>query len=193
MDNFEQAYIQVIHPQTDRASILKKEFLTRAQLTQQDINMLLQIAIIDEQLAEFNYMISYSNSRTEGKADFDPEFQAHEDEERQHKHDLIERLRTLDAPRLYTALTSYPEMNSNGFNWKQETSQNSMEILRNRLAEQRSAVAFYDFLLAVIDRVKQDSGIDDSTTKQLIKKIKADEEEHVKDLNELVVQNEKIG
>ena len=37
-------------------------------------------------------------------------------------------------------------------------------------------------MLYVIRRVKDETGVDDSTTKQLIKKIKADEEEHARDL-----------
>lgn len=196
IDIFDEAYFKMLQPQNptkeaqkDHFTVLKQGYLSKPQLTQQDINELLEVAIIDEFLAEYNYMISYSNSRTNGKADFDPEFQAHEDQERDHKHDLIERLRTLDAPRLYVTLEKYKEANSCGLSWKQQISDNSMEILKNRLEEQKHAVAFYDFMLAVIDRVKQDTGVDDSTTKQLIKKIKADEEQHVRDLNELVVQN----
>lgn len=100
-------------------------------------------------------MISYSNSKTTGKADYDPEFQQHEKEEADHKHQLIERLRTLDAPRLYTSWKEYPLANSNGTDWKQETSFDSFEILQNRYQEEMGAIAFYDFVLHMIERVKQ--------------------------------------
>ena len=182
-----EAYKQIIFQTSDFQS-LKAKYLDKEILTQQDINELLQIAIIDEQLAQFNYLISYSISKTAGKADFDPEFRAHEEEERNHKHDLIERLRTLNAPRLYDAIQNFPLINSTGRMWKQETSTTSIDILRNRLNEEYGAIEFYSFILQVIDLVKSQSGVDDSTTKQLIKKIKADEQEHARDLKELLDQ-----
>ena len=72
--------------------------------------------------------------------------------------------------------------------WKQETSTTSVDILRNRLNEELGAIEFYDLVLQIIDRVKKETGHDDSTTKQLIRKIKADEEEHAKDLKQLIDQ-----
>lgn len=182
-----EAYKQVIFNGTNFQN-LKSKFLEKEFISQNDINELLQIAIVDEQLAEFNYMISYSNSKTEGKADYDPQFQQHEKEEAEHKHALIERLRTLDAPRLYTVWKEYPIVNSNGTDWKQETSFDSFEILQNRYQEEMGAIAFYDLVLQIIERVKTETGHYDSTTKQLIKKIKADEEEHARDLKELIDQ-----
>lgn len=182
-----EAYKQVIFSGSNFQN-LKARFEEREFISQKDINELLQIAIIDQQLAQFNYMISYSNSKTVGKADYDPQFQQHEKEEADHKHQLIERLRTLDAPRLYTALQQYPLANSNGTDWKQETSFDSFEILQNRYQEEVGAIAFYDFVLNMIERVKVETGHYDSTTKQLIKKIKADEEEHARDLKELIDQ-----
>ena len=182
-----EAYKQIIFQTSDFQS-LKAKYLDKEILTQQDINELLQIAIIDEQLAQFNYLISYSNSKTAGKADFDPEFQQHEKEECEHKHELIERLRTLNAPRLYDAIQNFPLINSNGRMWKQETSTTSVDILRNRLNEELGAIEFYKFVLQVIELVKTNTGEFDSTTYDLIKQIKADEQEHAKDLKDLLDQ-----
>lgn len=186
--NILEAYKQVLF-QGDDFQSLKIKYQERETLTQEDINDLLQIAIIDEQLAQFNYLISYSNSKTAGKADFDPQFQQHEKEQNDHKHDLIERLRTLDAPRLYTRWDVFPIKNSAGNKWAQETSSDSLEILKHRYEEELGAIDFYNLMLYVIRRVKDETGVDDSTTKQLIKKIKADEEEHARDLKQLIDQN----
>ena len=110
---------------------------------------------MDEQLAELNYLISYSNSKTAGKADYDPEFQQHEKDEYDHKHDLIERLRTLDAPRLCHAIQEFPLANSNGNKWVQETSSDSFDILNHRYQEELEAIEFYDLVLRIINRVKE--------------------------------------
>ena len=52
----------------------------------------------------FLYLISYNLSRSEGKSDFDPEFEQHENDEREHKYKLIERLRELDSDIIFTAI-----------------------------------------------------------------------------------------
>ena len=182
-----EAYKQIIFHSNDFQNFRKK-FEQREFVSQNDINELLQIAIMDEQLAELNYLISYSNSKTAGKADYDPEFQQHEKDEYDHKHDLIERLRTLDAPRLCHAIQEFPLANSNGNKWVQETSSDSFDILNHRYQEELEAIEFYDLVLRIINRVKEQTGHEDSTTKQLIKKIKADEEEHARDLKELIDQ-----
>ena len=180
-----EAYKQIIFHGNDFQSF-KKKYEQREMVSQNDINELLQIAIIDEQLAELNYLISYSNSKTEGKTDYDPEFQQHEKEECEHKHKLIERLRTLSAPRLYHAIQEFPLANSNGNKWVQETSSDSFDILNHRYQEELGAIDFYNLVLRIIERVKNQTGIFDSTTCDLIKQIKADEEEHAKDLKELI-------
>lgn len=185
--NVLEAYKQVIFHGNDFQN-LKKRYEEKESVSQIDINELLETAIIDEQLAQFNYLISYSNSKTEGKADYDPEFQKHQEEECEHKHQLIERLRELDAPRLYTALQTYPQLNSNGNKWLQETSTDSFDILNHRYQEELEAIEFYSLILKVIERVKNQTGIFDSTTHDLIKQIKSDEQEHAKDLKELIDQ-----
>ena len=107
------------------------------------IKELLIVAIIDEQLAELNYLQSYNLTKTEGKTDFDPEFQKHEEEEREHKYELIERLRELDSDKIFMPIDQWIHLNSRGTEWKQEDSNNSSEIIKNRLNEEKQAVEFY--------------------------------------------------
>lgn len=182
-----EAYKQVIFQGSDFQG-LKKTYDEKEFVNQEDINNLLQIAIVDEQLAEFNYLISYSNSKTEGKTDYDPQFEAHEKEEYEHKHKLINRLRELNAPRLYTTWSAFPLNNSAGSKWQQESSVDSFDILNHRYREELGAIDFYNLVINVIERVKNQTGNFDSTTYDLIKQIKADEEEHAKDLKQLIDQ-----
>jgi bacterioferritin (cytochrome b1) len=143
------------------------------------IKNLLAIAIADEQLAELNYLYSYSLEKTEGKADFDPEFEQHEEEERQHKYDLINRLRELDAKVIFVPIEQMIYFNSIGVEWKQEFSEISRDVILRRLEEEEHAVNFYGLATEFV------RGTSDTTTYTLFKKIKEDEEKHVKDLRDL--------
>lgn len=83
---------------------------------------LLKTAVTDELLAAYNYMASYTLSKTAGKVDFDPEFEQHEKEELDHAHSLLMRLRELDADgMLKMEWKDFPVQNSMGSNWRQET------------------------------------------------------------------------
>lgn len=182
----EEAYLKDLNPvdktktRFDELKMKFSENMKQSEYFPTLVKELLYIAIVDEQLAELNYLQSYNLTQTEGKSDFDPEFEQHEDDERQHKEDLIERLRELDAEIIFTPIDQWIFINSRGTEWKQEFSRNSSEIIRNRLKEEEEAVEFYtlcaDFL----------RGTEDTTTYTLFKKIKEDEEEHVKDLRDLV-------
>jgi bacterioferritin (cytochrome b1) len=143
------------------------------------IRELLSIAIVDEQLAELNYLQSYNLEKTEGKTDFDPEFEQHESDEREHKYELIERLRELDAEVIFLPVDQWIHMNSRGVEWKQEFDVQSSDVILRRLEEEKQAVEFYTLATEFV------KGTADSTTYTLFKKIKEDEEEHVKDLRDL--------
>lgn len=178
---FGTAYLADINPQS-RLDILKETFNEEAKNSEEFpelVKKLLQISVIDEQLAELNYLYSYSLEKTEGKTDFDPEFQKHEEEERAHKYDLINRLRELDSNQIFAPMDMWKELNSAGYEWVQEFSENSEEVIKHRLAEEEHAVEFYALC------VEFTRGTDDTTTYTLFKKIKEDEEEHVKDLRDL--------
>ena len=150
---------------------------------------LLNIALNDELLATYNYMASYNLSKTEGKSDFDPEFEAHEKEEYEHAHKLINRLRELDAMVLVTPWCDIAKCNSSGEDWKQEFDSDSIAILTRRYQEEVAAVDFYSFILGYIKEVAKNNESEfDSTTHRLIKQIKADEEEHAKDLRDLLTE-----
>ena len=185
---FEDAYLVAINPsetELTRWDMIKEKFSLENRETLDEstfaeyVKELLVISVIDEQLAELNYLQSYNLSKTEGKSDFDPEFEQHEEDERQHKYDLIKRLRELDAEIIFTPIDQWIPLNSRGTEWKQEFSNQSSEILLNRLKEEEEAVEFYGLATEFV------RGTDDTTTYTLFKKIKEDEEEHVKDLRDL--------
>lgn len=176
---YEDAYLKTINvEQDDRFQQLSRDF-TSDQFTMQKVIMLLNIAIVDEQLAEWNYLASYNLSKTQGKVDSDPEFQQHEDEQRDHKHKLINRLRELDSPVPIININDWITFNSQGNKWKQETLNNTFEILKNRIQEEKDAIKFYS-LCVDFTRGKQDT-----TTYTLFKKIKEDEQKHLLDLSDL--------
>jgi len=150
---------------------------------------LLNIAVNDELLAAYNYLASYTLSKTEGKSDFDPEFMQHEKEEYEHAHMLIERLRELNANALVTPWCDISRCSSAGEEWTQEMEAESTAILLRRYQEEIAAVEFYSFILGYIKEIsKGNESETDTTTHQLIKKIKADEEAHAKDLRDLLTE-----
>lgn len=193
--HFLETYLAIIKEDTDNKSkdtlnMLFLEYNNKEEITIDDLINLLNIAVCDELLASFNYMISYTLSKTNGKADFDPEFEAHEQEELTHAHKLIKRLREMDAECLTINWADYVSKNSAGANWKQETSSNSIEILKNRYNEEVNAIKFYSLVLDCIEKMKQ-HGEWDTTTEHLIKEIKSDEEQHRLDLHDLIIQYNK--
>lgn len=188
--DFEKTYIELLQDEKiSRIDFIKNEF-SKKQPTKQTIAQLLNIAIIDQTLAEYNYFASYNLSKTEGKADFDPEFKQHEQEEREHRYKLVERLRELDMPVPTISLNQYQTLNSDGEEWKQEIDYNSNAILLRRLKEEEKAVAFYSFILSFIGLDKTETR--DTSTYKVIREIKADEQEHVKDLKDLAIENNLI-
>lgn len=195
MNTFNEAYLTSLNDQTpkkDRLDLLIDTYKNKQDLNKQDLIELLNIGIIDEWLAEFNYFASYNLSKTEGKSDFDPEFQQHEDEEREHRKMLVNRLRELNEPVPMKLLSDFQKLNSNGEKWSQELNFDSGKILLNRYNEELNAIKYYDLVLFVIHKLKE-SGEFDSTTQQIIKKIKADEETHAKDLHDLLVEHNLIN
>ena len=181
---FEDAYLVDLNQATTRWQEIKSVYSVDNRPVDPDklnemIKNLLAIAIADEQLAELNYLYSYSLQKTEGKADFDPEFEQHEEEERQHKYDLINRLRELDAKVIFVPIEQMIYFNSIGVEWKQEFSDISRDVILRRLEEEEHAVNFYGLATEFV------RGTSDTTTYTLFKKIKEDEEKHVKDLRDL--------
>lgn len=182
----EQVDIEFSHLWDDLNS-LKALYDKKDSITKGDIVYLFEVAINDEMLATYNYLASYMRSVTEGKADFDPEFKAHEKEEYEHLHLLLGRLHEIEPNDvLITKWCDIMTMNATGKKWKQEFSQNSAEIISNRYKEELNAIDFYSFFLSVLERQVDDK---DTTTIELIKKIKADEETHAKDLRDLITEH----
>lgn len=186
-DNFNEAYLNSIKNDENRLEDLINTYSNKDDVTKEDLITLLNIAIVDEWLAEYNYFASYNLSKTTGKSDFDPEFEQHEDEEREHREMLVKRMRELDAPVPVILLSEYFNVNSNGKKWTQELNTDSGKILLNRYNEELNAVKYYDLILKVLHNLKK-SGYVDTSTQQIIKKIKADEETHAKDLKDLLVE-----
>jgi ferritin-like protein len=187
-DTLNSAYLDSIRPEKqDRLESMINTYEFKKEITKSDIIDLLKIAIIDEWLAEFNYFASHTLSKTSGKSDFDPEFKQHEDEERDHRNKIVNRLKELGENNILNQLTNFTKLNSNGETWVQESKFDSCTILLNRYNEELNAIKYYDLVLKVLYKFKE-QGENDSTTIQLIKNIKADEETHAKDLKELLIE-----
>ena len=158
-------------------------------ISEEGLVRLLNVAVNDEFLAAYNYLASYTLSKTEGKSDFDPEFEQHEKDELEHAHMIINRLREMGKPVLVTPWRDIAECGANGKGWLQEEDGESTAILLRRYQEELDAVRFYGFILGYIkDLCGGDEYEHDTTTQQLIKKIKADEEAHAKDLRDLLTE-----
>jgi len=185
----EETYLSMLNNETkeNRLEFLKKFYIDKKDITKADIIDLFNIAFIDEFLAEFNYFASWNLSVTEGKADFDPEFKQHEGEERDHRYQITERLREMGAQVPTKLLQEFFTLNSNGEDWKQELSQNSNDILLNRYNEELGAIEFYALFFRILRRLRDDER--DTTSEMLVKKLKADEETHAKDLKDLLIEN----
>lgn len=179
-DKINQAYIkQLTKPRIEQV----KQLLADNPCNEAVIADLLVMAFIDEQLAQWNYMLSYNMTVTEGKTDYDPEFKAHQQEQRQHKHMILQRLTQIVGPlKRYFSIDTLSEFNSQGRKWVEQSSNNSYDILLHRLKEQEQAVQFYQYC------VQYTENCSDSTTNRLFKKIKQDEQKHVKDLKDLANQ-----
>ena len=185
-DKLTTSYIEIIKADS-RLNFLKNVYANKKYITKRQIIDLLQISLIDQWLAQFNYFRSYHLSQTTGKSDFDPQFKQHEEEQCKHRHDIADRIRQLGGRISIQPITELIVQNSNGTNWEEEITSNSFKILKNRLEEQKKAVQFYSFFLSVINRMNPNEK--DTTTYDLIKHIKGDQEQHVKDLNDLAIQN----
>jgi ferritin-like protein len=188
-DTLNNAYLDSIKPEKyDRLESLISTYEFKKEVTKSDVIDLLKIAVIDEWLAEFNYFASYNLSKTSGKSDFDPEFKQHEEEERDHRNKIVNRLKELGETDLLMQLTDFTKLNSNGDAWKQEAEYDSCTILLNRYNEELNAIKYYDLILKVLHNLRK-QGEHDSTTIQLIKNVKADEETHAHDLKELLIEH----
>lgn len=185
---FEEAYASMLQEEKeDRLTYLKNFYNSKDQITQQDIIDLFNIAYMDEWLAEYNYFASWNLSQTEGKNDFDPEFKQHEGEERDHRYQIVERIKQLRGQAPTKLLQEFFTMNSNGENWKQELMVGSKDILLNRYNEELGAIEFYALFFKTLRRMSEDER--DTTSEMLVKKLKADEEAHAKDLRDLLIEN----
>lgn len=182
MESFKDIYLNTL--KDARWNQLEAAFTHHPDETEDEVKAniiaLLNIAFIDEELAEYNYLASYTRSITAGKADYDPEFEQHEKEQNDHKHQILIRLRELDAKNIMMVpITKWHRENSMGLEWKQEYGTNSYQLLLNRLAEEEAAVKFYTLCVEYTRKTN------DSTTLRLFKKIKEEEERHVLDLRDL--------
>lgn len=181
-DEITTSYLETIKKQS-KLDWLKQKY-SNHPITQKDIIELLQISLIDQWLAQFNYFRSYNLSQTEGKADFDPQFKQHEEDQYQHRHEIAQRIRQLGARISVESIQTLITCNSDGANWKEQNTNNSSKLLLNRLQEQKKAVQFYSLFLNIIEKMQNK----DTTTQTLIKQIKADEQQHVKDLTDLGIE-----
>ena len=185
--NLNKAYLEVLNKDSEsRLDTLIKKYTNEEAPSKEGVITLFNIALEDEFLAEYNYFASYNLSKTEGKSDFDPEFEKHEDEERGHRKEIVQRLRELGARVPTQPLNTYFTDNSAGESWHQESSSNSIEILKNRYKEELGAIKFYSMFFTFLKKFPQEQR--DTTSEMLVKHLKADEEEHAKDLKDLLIE-----
>ncbi len=109
-------------------------------ISEEGLVRLLNVAVNDEFLAAYNYLASYTLSKTEGKSDFDPEFEQHEKDELEHAHMIINRLREMGKPVLVTPWRDIAECGANGKGWLQEEDGESTAILLRRYQEELDAI-----------------------------------------------------
>ena len=190
-EDLNKAYLEVLNGEGEKPKSRLDELIAKYSAletpSKSDIIELLNIALMDEFLAEFNYYASYNLSKTDGKADYDPEFQQHEDEERGHRKDITNRLRELGADVPKMMLQDFLILNSAGADWRQANTECSNDLLLNRYNEELGAIKFYGLIFSVLKKLPLEER--DTTTEMLIKKIKADEEEHAKDLKDLLIEH----
>lgn len=190
-EDLNKAYLEVLNGEGEKPKSRLDELITKYSAletpSKSDIIELLNIALMDEFLAEFNYYSSYNLSESDGKSDYDPEFKQHEDEEREHRKEITNRLRELGAKVPRTMLIDFPSLNSAGTEWKQEQMTSSNDILLHRWNEELGAIKFYGLIFSVLKKLPLEER--DTTTEMLIKHLKADEEEHAKDLKDLLVEH----
>lgn len=190
-ENLNKAYLEVLNGEGEKPKSRLDELIAKYSAletpSKSDIIELLNIALMDEFLAEFNYYSSYNLSESDGKSDYDPEFKQHEDEEREHRKEITNRLRELGAKVPRTMLIDFPSLNSAGTEWKQEQMTSSNDILLHRWNEELGAIKFYGLIFSVLKKLPLEER--DTTTEMLIKHLKADEEEHAKDLKDLLVEH----
>lgn len=136
----------------------------------------LQKALCDELLASYQYWTCYQSSRGKGKADCDPEFKAHYEEEKNHAEKLMLRINELGG-RPIPDPANWAECAPFGYTPIEDTAVKGM--LEITIHAEENAIAYYkEFLQEVTAEV-------DPTTHRLIKQILSDEEEHLYDLKQL--------
>ena len=174
-ENLNKAYLEVLNGEGEKPKSRLDELIAKYSAletpSKSDIIELLNIALMDEFLAEFNYYSSYNLSESDGKSDYDPEFKQHEDEEREHRKEITNRLRELGAKVPRTMLIDFPSLNSAGTEWKQEQMTSSNDILLHRWNEELGAIKFYGLIFSVLKKLPLEER--DTTTEMLIKHLKA--------------------
>ena len=138
---------------------------------------MLEMALNDELLAAYQYRTCYWMSKGKGKAECDPEFKIHSQEEEEHAEKLMERINELNGKAV-----SDPAMwqeRSNGFVPISFT--DVRQMLTVTIEAEKTAIEFYNKILM--------SSKNDKITSDIIKGILADEEEHLDDLNSLYQEN----
>ena len=140
--------------------------------------MWLKKALADELLAAYQYWTARHSSRGEGKTDADDEYEQHAKEEMEHAEKIMLRLKELGgSPIMDPAnLTKYSNP------WTPIASREVKEQLDTTIQAEKDAIVFYRNGLEAMSKN------DDPTTQQLFKQILADEEEHLYDLSELLVE-----
>ena len=140
--------------------------------------MWLKKALADELLAGYQYWTARHTSRGEGKSDADPEFEQHAKEEFEHAEKLVMRMKELGGAPIMDPANLGKYANP----WTPIDSRDVKKQLETTIEAEKAAIAFYQKGLAAMKKN------DDPVTHQVFKQLLADEEEHLYDLSELLVE-----
>lgn len=138
---------------------------------------LLKQALSDQICASYQYWSAQNMTRGTGKADADPQFEAHAYEQWEHARMLIQRIKQLGGFPFFNLQDVFSTCTSHAACGAQ--SHNVCELLQITIQAQKDAIQLYKNI------IKCSQGVD-PTTHQIAKKILADQQQHLYDLTVLL-------
>lgn len=140
---------------------------------------LLYIALADELLAWYQYWTCFNSSQGKGRSDANPEFDQHAKEEMEHANLIMERIKQLGG----VPFNNPCDWEKNGNPWKPVETRNVTEQLKMTIEAEETAIRFYSNAIKAVKEF-------DSTTHRLFRKLLADEQEHLYDLQQLLIEQD---
>ena len=140
---------------------------------------LLYIALADELLAWYQYWTCFNSSMGKGRSDANPEFDQHAKEEMEHANLIIERIKQLGG----VPFNNPCDWEKNGNPWEPVETRDVTKQLKLTINAESTAIKFYKNAILAVKNI-------DSTTHRLFRKLLADEQEHLYDLQQLLIEQD---